>query len=76
MGKTKPIGDLVMQLQEENARLKGLMSLFNRACRAEFGYDVRELHALLAKQPQMGVQIGTLQGKQWEEALRATVPLR
>ncbi len=50
MGKTKSIGDLVSDLQRENESLQRLKKLFDKACKDEFGYDVRTIHAMLERQ--------------------------
>lgn len=50
MSKTKSITDLIMELQQENESLKGLAKIANQYCKMEFGYNVKELHELIAKQ--------------------------
>ena len=52
MSRTKSISDLVTELQEENERLKGLQQLFNSACKKEFGFDIKTIHALINRQEQ------------------------
>ncbi len=47
MSKAKSITQLVDALNKENERLKSLEKLFNRACKEEFGYDIRTLHKRL-----------------------------
>ena len=40
----KSISALVTDLQKENERLAFLTKLFNQACRAEFGLDIKAIH--------------------------------
>ncbi len=47
MSKTKSITDLVNELQRENESLQGLKKLFNKACKDEFGYEVKQIHEML-----------------------------
>lgn len=47
--KTKTITQLVEELQSENERLKSLEKLFNKACKEEFGFDVKTLHSMIEK---------------------------
>lgn len=50
MSKTKSISDLVTELQKENESLKNLNKLFEKACKTEFGYDVRTIHQIIDRQ--------------------------
>lgn len=49
MSKAKSISDLVTELQQENESLQSLKKLFNQAVKAEFNYDIKQLHDLITK---------------------------
>ena len=48
--KTKSISDLVTDLQTENESLKKLQKIADSYTKMEFGYSVKDLHALVDKQ--------------------------
>jgi hypothetical protein len=50
MKKTKSISDLVTDLQNENENLQIFKKLFDKACKAEFGYDMKAIHQMIDKQ--------------------------
>lgn len=50
MSKTKSLADLITDLQDENESLQFLKKLFNQACKAEFGCDVKTIHQMIEKQ--------------------------
>mgnify|MGYP000227590534 CR=1 FL=1 len=54
MKQKKSIANLITELQEENEKLQYLGKLFNRACKQEFGYNVKEIHQLIEKQNSRG----------------------
>lgn len=47
MSKQPSITDMIIGLQEENERLKSLEKWFDKACRDEFGYDIRTIHKMI-----------------------------
>lgn len=50
MSKNKTISELVNELQKENEKLSNLKKLFDKACKLEFGFSVKEIHKLLDRQ--------------------------
>ncbi len=49
MANKKSISDLIIELQRENESLQSLKKLFEKACKNEFGYDVKTIHQMLEK---------------------------
>ncbi len=47
MAKSKSIGELVADLQQENESLLRLKKLFDKACKDEFGYDPKKIHDII-----------------------------
>lgn len=47
---SKNLSTLIADLQKENEQLKNLRKLFETACKKEFGFSIKEIHALLDKQ--------------------------
>lgn len=50
MAKTQSIGDAILEIQNENARLKSLEKLFEKAVKEEFGYSIKQLHEIVKRQ--------------------------
>ena len=50
MSNNKSLSDLIIDLQDDNVRLKFLWKLFAKACQQEFGFDVKTIHHMLEKQ--------------------------
>ena len=48
MAKTQTFAEIATQLQEENDRLKNLQKHFERACKDEFGYGIKEIHKMIS----------------------------
>lgn len=49
MSKPKSINDMLTELQKEAESARSLSKYFNMACKDEFGYGVKELHAIVSK---------------------------
>ena len=64
MSKAKSISMLVTDLQEENERLIFLKKLFDRACKEEFGLDVKGLHEALQLKDLYEARMAEKQGQQ------------
>ncbi len=47
---SKSISELVTELQKENESLQNLKKLFDKACKLEFGYDVKTIHQIIERQ--------------------------
>ncbi len=69
MSKTKNLGELVNDLQSRNEQLEKLYSLFNKACKSEFGYNIDELHKLIEKCDRLEkMRAETSAGKQGQQS--------
>lgn len=62
--KTKSLTELITELEQENKSLQSLKKLFNQACREEFGYDVKGLHAVIRKAEYYSNRVPIKQGQQ------------
>lgn len=47
MSKQLSFAEIATQLQEENARLSSLYKYFEKACKDEFGYSIKDIHKIL-----------------------------
>ncbi len=47
---SKNLSTLIADLQKENDQLKYLQKVFEKTCKREFGFSIKEIHALLDKQ--------------------------
>ena len=63
MKKTKSISEQVIELQAETERLQDLYKLFDKACKTEFGYDIKDIHKLLDKQIMYEQRVAERQGQ-------------
>lgn len=63
MKKNKSISEQVTELQAEKEHLQGLYKLFEKACKLEFGYDVKTIHKLVNKQVMYEQRVAERQGQ-------------
>lgn len=66
---SKSIVELIEELEKENQSLQALKKAFNMAVKAEFGYETKELHEIIAKEKALEKKFAGMQTNHHGEAM-------